>query len=1059
MIRRLLPIAALLLAAHSALADPVPDAMLDGLAWRQIGPFRAGWGTAVAGIPDQPDTFLFGGAGGGVFKTTDAGVTWNLVSDQAPAMSIGALAIAPSDSKRLYAGTGQVTTRYDIAAGDGVWTSEDGGAHWKKIGLDATRHIGAISVDPRNANTLLVAALGHAFGPNKERGVYKSTDAGKTWTQTLFVDENVGASELARDPRDPNLVYASTWQVRFRPWLSYFTPDIGPGSAIWKSTDGGAHFTKLGGEGWPAGPLGRIGLAAARTSKGAPRLYALVDAPKDGGLYRSDDGGAHWTLANPDGELVNGYFSKLAVLPSDADVVFTMGRSIRRCDQAGAHCVIFKGAPGGDDYHEFWINPRDPSRMITGSDQGTVVTVNGGASWSSWYNQPTGQFYHVATDNRFPYWVYAGQQDSGTARVSSRSDYGAITFRDWHPTGADERDDEIPDPSDPNIVYGSGLGGRLTRWDARDGQTQNITPWPISSYGARPTQYSFRYTWITPIAVSAQPPHALYFGSQTLYRSTDQGAHWDPVSRDLSAKSTEGKTCEGDLDASQARACGYGVIYDIAPSPRAKDEIWVGTDDGLVQLTRDGGKTWSNVTPPAVPAWAKIARVDPSAAVEGVAYIAVDNHRQDDFRPHVFKTRDFGKTWSEIVTGLPADHFVDVVRGDPERDGLLYAGTEAGVFVSLDDGAHWQSLTRNLPGVWVRDLVVKDRDLVIATQGRALWILDDVARLRQIAASPSGAAAALFAPSPAYRLRLSQGKDTPLPPEEPQGQNPPTGALIDYWLPADVARVELEVRDSSGKVVRRFASDDKPERLPVEPYFHSRWQVAPPMLSAKAGAHRFVWNLRGVRPKSAHFEYTIAATAGRDTPALPEGVLVAPGDYTLVMKAGDRELKSKLVVKGDPRVRVDTQAIAAAHALYAEVAAELARGYVAIGELAALKKQADALAKQKKEPALDALVAAAAPLSAAEGEQGLNFGAITETLAGIATDLEGSDRLPTQAQRDVLAVLRKRHAATFAAWDAVKAKELVAANAALVTAGLKPIVLPKPEEIDLAAGVESKDLP
>lgn len=1042
-----------LLAALPALAEPLPDAFLDGLEWRSIGPFRAGWGTAVAGFPDQPDTFLFGGAGGGIWKTTDAGVTWNLISDEAPQMSIGALAIAPSNIRRIYAGTGQVTTRYDIAAGDGFWVSDDGGAHWKKSGLEATRHIGAISVDPRNADAVLVAALGHAFGPNPERGVFKSADGGKTWTRTLFVDEDSGAVDLARDPRDPNLVYATTWQVRYKPWLAYFSPDIGPGSALWKSTDGGAHFTRMAGAGWPEGPLGRIGIAATRTKAGASRIYAVVDAPKGGGLYRSDDGGARWTLVNADGELVNGYFAKIAIAPDDADVVYATGRSLRRCSDGGTRCEIFKGAPGGDDYHELWINPKDGRRMITGADQGTVVSVNGGASWSSWYNQPTGQFYHLAADNRFPYWVYAGQQDSGTARVVSRSDYGAISFRDWHPTGADERDDEIPDPADPNIVYGSGLGGRLTRWDARDGQTQNVTPWPIASYGQRPTQWSFRYTWITPIAISPQPPHALYFGAQALYRSIDQGAKWEKISPDLSAKSKEGADCEGELDPAAARACGYGVIFNIAPSPRERDEVWIGTDDGLVKLTRDGGKHWANVTPPAVPAWAKIATVDPSATASGAAYIAVDNHRQDDFKPHVFKTRDYGATWTEITSGLPGDHFVDVVRADPVQDGLLYAGTEAGVFVSLDDGAHWQSLTLNLPRAWVRDLIVKDRDLVVATQGRALWILDDVSRLRQLAAARPAAPAHLFAPAPAYRLRLSQNKDTPLPPEEPVGKNPPTGAVIEYWLASDVDRVELEIRDAAGKTVRRFASDDQPERLPVEPYFHPRWRVpaAPP--SNRAGAHRFVWNLRAPRPRSAKYEFSIAATAGRDTPVLPEGVLLPPGAYRVVLKAAGKELTAPLTVLPDPRVRVDAAAIAQGHALHAQIAAELARGYVALGELAALKRQADAV--KPIPPALEALRVAAAALTSAEGEQALNFNAISEQLASIATDLEGSDRPPTPAQREAVAAIAKRHAAALARWESLKAKELVAANAALP----QPIVLPKPEEIDLGKGAESKDLP
>ncbi len=761
------------LAAAPLWSAPAPD-VTGSLEWRLVGPFRGGWATTVAGAGGASNTFYLGAAGGGVWKTDDAGLTWHVVFDGVGSASVGALAVAPSRPDTVYAGMGQVTSRYDIAPGDGVYRSDDAGRSWRSVGLAATRHIGEIIVDPRDPQSVLVAALGSAFGPNNERGVYRTTDGGKSWTRTLFVSENTGAVDLAFDPADPQVVFASVWQVRYRPWLAYFTPDTGPESGVYRSGDGGATWTRITGGGWPANALGRIGLAVVHRTQGT-RVWAVVDAEKNGGLYRSDDAGRTWLHVNDDHELVSSYFAKLTPVPGDADTVFSMGRGIQRCTKGGTVCEVFKGAPGGDDYHFLWIDPQHPERMITGADQGAVITTNGGGSWSSWYNQPTGQFYKLATDSAFPYRIFGGQQDSGTVRISSRSDDGSITFRDWRPVGGDERDYQVADPRNPDIVYSSGLGGRLSRWDARNGEVQNVTPWPIASYGQRPTDFQFRYSWITPIAISPLAPYPLYFGSQQLWRSTDQGAHWEAISPDLSARGAQPGDCRGNLDPPRARECGYGVIWSIGLSPRDNDEIWIGTDDGIVRMTGDGGKFWTDVTPKDVPHWAKISTVEPSALEPGVAYVAVDNHRQDDFRPLVYRTRDNGASWSLVVNGLPADHFVSVVRPDPVKAGLLYAGTDIGAYYSIDDGANWQPLQRNLPTAWVRDLLVKDDDLIAATQGRAIWVLDGLAPLRQAAAIAAGGKAHLFAPAPAIRLRKNQNHDTPLPPEEPAGTNPPTG--------------------------------------------------------------------------------------------------------------------------------------------------------------------------------------------------------------------------------------------------------------------------------------------
>jgi len=1056
----------LALSAMFAHAQPAADNALDGLQWRLVGPFRAGWSTMVVGIPDQPDTFLFGAADGGVWKTTDAGQTWQPIFDEQPDASIGAIAIAPSNPQIIYVGTGQPEPRYDIAAGNGMYKSVDGGKTWQHIGLDATRHIGAILIDPKNPDVVVVAALGHIFGPNPERGIFRSSDGGKTWQHTLAINAETGVVDLAADPADPNTIYASAWQARNYPWLSYFTPISGNHSGIYKSSDGGLSWTLLAGKGWPEGKLGRIGLAVAHTAGGA-RVYASVDGGTKGGLYRSDDAGANWLYVNPTKAFASWYSSRLSVAPNDPDTIYTVGQSIRRSTDGGKTFEIIKGAPGGDDYHFVWINPKHADHLVTASDQGTVVSVNGGKSWSSWYNQPTGQFYHLGADNRFPYWIYSGQQDSGTVAIASRSDYGALSFRDWHPVGADERDYDLPDPLDPNIVYGSGLGGRLTRWDARTGITQNITPWPVSSYGKRATDVKYRYTWITPIALSAKPPYALYQGAQVLFRSIDQGRHWQTISPDLSAKSGSDKKCaEGDLSLADARRCGFGLIYTIAPSPRDNDEIWIGTDDGRIQLTRDGGKQWNEITPPHLPNWAQVSSIDPSALQAGTAYAAADDHREDSFVPHVYRTHDYGKSWAEITHGLPSNRFVSVVRADPVRVGLLYAGTENGVFVSFDDGDNWQSLQHDLPHTWVRDLLVHGNDLIAATQGRAIWLLDDVSVLRQL--DPSAMQTRLFHPAPAYRLRANQNGDTPLPPETPLGRNPPDGAVIDYSLAANAhSPMVLEVRDGAGKILRHFASD-KPESTPaVARYFDAQWIKPPAQLVATAGAHRFVWDLRYSRPQASQYGYSIAATWGKSAPITPQGGLVLPGDYDIVMRVDGQEYHAALKVLADPRVDVDPAALKQAIDFSVALSAALKRDYIGHGEIRAVRKQIvalkTALVSSQKNTAVSAALNAfdnkAAALINSAGEGTTNLAAIGEVLVGISNDIENTDRAPTEPQRQASEIYDGLLSKTLSQWQALKDHDLIALNAQLHAANLSEIVLPKEDQITPESDDDGQDLP
>jgi photosystem II stability/assembly factor-like uncharacterized protein len=942
----------------------IPESAYHELRWRLLGPFRAGWVLCAAGVPGDPTTFYFGAADGGVFRTRDAGITWQPLFDRHGSASVGALALSPSNAKVIWVGTGQVHQRWDIVSGDGVYRSEDGGETFTNVGLRDTRHIGRIWVDPRDAGRVLVAALGHVFGPNPERGVFRTEDGGRTWKRVLFKDADTGAVDLAADPAQPDTVYASLWQVRRHPWLDYFQPPIGPGSGIWKSDDAGRSWAPVGGRGLPQRPLGRIALAVG-PGTGARRVYATIDAPEVGGLYRSDDGGASWTLANADRSLAGSYMNMVTTDPHDPDVVWVMGRSMRRSTDGGKTFTIFKGAPGGDDYHFLWIDPSEPRRMITGADQGAVVTLNGGTSWSSWYNQPTGQFYRIAADDRFPYRVYSGQQDSGTVSIPIRSNYGQITFRDWHPVGGDERDGDIPDPVDPDVVYGAGLGGRLSKWDAKTGQVQNVSPWPVGTYGRRPQPGSFRYSWITPLAVSARAPHALYQGSQVLWRSLDGGRSWQTISPDLTGALKDAPRCEGDVKVEDATACGYGVIFAIAPSPAADGVVWFGTDNGRVLLTRDDAGTWRDVTPPGMGDWTKVNTIDASPSDPATAYVAADRHRLDDERPLAWRTHDFGATWTEIGRGLPAGAWLGVVRQDPKRKGLLYAGTSRGVHVSFDDGASWQSLQLNLPTTGINDMIVKGEDLVIATQGRGIWALDGVTPLRHLDAHALQSAAVFTPPAVAFRVAGSHNKDTPLPPEEPRAPNPPAGAVLDYFLPAAPAGpLTLEILGPGGEPVRRFRSDDPHEKLAADVYFAELWRPAPASLPARAGHNRFVWDLRYARPRAHEYEYSIAALPGRPASLLPQGPFVLPGTYEVRITGAGEPLTQKLTVAQDPRRRESAADLKALLDFQRQVIAALERA------VAASKEEA---------------------------------GSVAEMLTALAIDLEASDAPPTQPQRELLA--------------------------------------------------------
>jgi len=992
-----------------------------GLRWRLIGPFRGGRSLTSAGVPGQPDTYYFGAVGGGVWKTTDSGRTWHPIFDAEPIASIGALAIAPSDPNVIYVGSGEADMRSDISFGNGMYKSEDGGRTWQHIGLADTRQIGRILINPRNPDIVLVAALGHAYGPNSERGVMRSADGGKTWQKVLYKDPNTGAIDLAADPDNAQIVFASLWNAR-RPAWSAYAPITGPGGGIYKSADGGLTWKQMR-AGLPGEQVGRVGLAVA-AGTGGRRVYATLDHPKQGGLYRSDDGGMSWQRVGADPRIHDRgwYFGTVTVDPRNPDSVFLSNVALYHSTDGGRNFSVLKGAPGGDDYHFLWINPHDPRRMILASDQGTVVTVNAGATWSSWNNQPTAQFYHVATDNDFPYRVYGSQQDSGTASVASRSDFGQITSRDWSPVAGGESGYLLPDPADSRIVYGGDTYGTLFRFDRRTGQAENISPSLDFEFGKDIATRRLRFTWTSPLAFSPQDPATLYFGAQMLLATDDRGKTWRAIGPDLTgADAAAAQAASGPLTVENARARGFGAIYTIAPSPVAAGQIWVGTDSGLIQLTRDGGKTWRNVTPAGLPAWSKISILDASASDAATAYIAVDRHRLEDYQPHIYRTHDFGETWRKIVEGIPAPAFVRTVRADPVRKGLLFAGTELGVYFSFDDGDQWQPLQLNLPVAPIHDLVVHGNDLVVATHGRSFWILDDITPLRAMTLEIQQAEAHLFSPAKSWRVRGNVNQDTPLPPETPAGQNPPAGAILYYNLGSvPTGEIQLEVHDARGALVRSYSSAQ--QRRPSTPRvpFEDRWLRTPQALPKYAGLNRFVWDLRYPTPNSLTHSYPSAAVPG-ETPTQPEGPLALPGKYEVRLIVGGRTYAQPLELAMDPRVNASADDLAHQFELERRIAQDLDRSYAAVDEIKAAREQLKARG-DSREPSAARLDQELADLAGStDPHPGDNtLGELNAALASLQPAVDSADTSPTAEEKAAFARLHRALEVKLADWARMK---------------------------------------
>jgi photosystem II stability/assembly factor-like uncharacterized protein len=1013
-------------------AQQISTKLYQEMRWRCIGPFRAGRTVGATGVPGQPNVFYIGVNNGGVWKTTDYGRTWMPIFDDQPTGSIGDLAVAPSNPNIIYVGSGEGLQRPDLSVGDGIYKSSDGGKTWRNMGLRDAQQIGSIIVDPRDPNRVFVAALGHPYGANAERGVYRSLDGGETWQKVLYKDENTGAIQVEFDPTNPQIVYADLWEARQGPWENGAWQ--GANSGLFKSTDGGATWRQLT-KGLPTTQqgLGRIGIGIARSNPNV--IYATVDAPQLGGVYRSDDAGESWQRVNTDTRLWGrgSDFAEIKVHPKNPDIVYVANIASYRSTDGGKTFTGFKGAPGGDDYHRLWINPDNPDIMLFATDQGAVITVNGGQTWSSWYNQPTAQFYHVITDNRFPYWVYGGQQESGSAGVASRGDYGAITWRDWRTVGVEEYGYVAPDPLNPNIIY----GGKITRYDWATGQVQNIAPEAIRSG-------KYRFLRTAPVIFSPVDPRTLYFAGNVLFKTTSGGHSWDVISPDLSRERPDVPASIGIYRTPEmAGMPRRGVIYTVAPSYKDVNVIWAGTDDGLIHVTSDGGKTWQNVTPPELTSWSKVS--------------AINRFRLDDLRPHIYRTHDGGKTWKEITKGIPESDVVNAVREDPIRPGLLFAGTERAVYVSFNDGDEWHPLRLNMPATAIRDLVIHNDDVVVGTHGRSFWILDDITPLRQINEQVAASDAFLFKPQTAYRVRRSVHTDTPIPPEEPMGQNPPDGAIINYYLKSDAAEVTLEIFDRANKLVRRFSSSDKPEQINENQLPYPMYWIRPPrILSAKAGMQRFVWNLHYPPPDGVARTFPISAIY-RDTPSVPLGPSVLPGEYTVKLTANGRSFTERLTVKMDPRVTTTPNGIAKMFEISIrsyEGARQAREAQEQIRKLRAqLRDRRDRAGQGALADAIGALDQKAAALEGGGGGRGFGgpgaaaaagertFGALAGQLNSLMGLVEGADAMPTTQAVAASDELQRALSDLLARWNELKGRDVTALNEQLRQANL-PLLAP-----------------
>jgi photosystem II stability/assembly factor-like uncharacterized protein len=1027
-------------------SSPTPTPQVDPklfsrMQWRQVGPFRGGRALAIEGVPGEPNTWYFGAVAGGVWKTTDGGANWAPVFDKQDISSIGAIAVAPSDHNTIYAGTGEAAIRGNTTYGTGVYKSVDGGKNWKNIGLRDTRQIGALIVHPTNPDIVLVAALGHAFGPNQERGIFRTSDGGKTWNKVLYKDENTGGIDIVFDPHNPNVVFASLWQARRQPW---FFSSGGPGSGLYKSEDNGVTWKQLTGNGLPDGILGKIGIAVSGADSN--RIYAIIEA-KEGGIYRSEDGGENWARVNDDGRFRQRawYFSKIYADPKSVDTVYVLNTGAFKSVDGAKTFNLLPARHG--DHHGFWIDPQNPNRLGNANDGGASVSMDGGKTWTTQGNQPTAQFYHVAVDNAFPYHIYGAQQDNSNVGIASRSESGMIGRENWFMAGGGECGFVIPDPRDWHIIY-SNNEGYITRYDKNKEEIQDVSVWPMDNSGHGATDLTHRFQWVSPLMLSPHNPDVIYTAAECVFKSSDHGMTWNQISPDLTRNDKSKQQPSGGPLTNDITSVEYfDTIFALAESPKQQGTLWAGTDDGVVQVSTDDGQHWANVTP-KMPEWSTVSIIDPSPHDANSAYLAVDRHRLDDFKPYIFKTTDLGKSWTAITAGIPDGAYAHAVREDPRRKGLLYAGTELGVYVSFDDGAHWQPLQLNLPQSPIHDLVVKDDDLVAATHGRAFWVLDDLAPLRQINPQTASADTILYQPQTAVRLHYPEEIDK----RQPAGENPPPGAIIDYYFKtAPKDEVTIDIYDSQGKVVRHLSSKEKKEfeQPPEWPDQVKELKTIP----ANEGMNRYAWNLRYNDPIQ-----TPGAFYGG---AGPRGSLALPGDYQAKLTANGKTQTAPLHLVLDPRSKGQEAALQKQFALSQQVTERISQLHQAVNEIRDVKAQIKGLhAKfdqdERVKPALAAADEMEKKMSAIEeqliqvnlkGSEGsLAFPVmLNEKFDTFSHAIDAGDREPTKPEMDVFAALTASLEEQLQKWGQIQKEELPKVTALIKQADLPALAVPPPK--------------
>jgi photosystem II stability/assembly factor-like uncharacterized protein len=1033
------------LLSNSMHAQTLDENALKGMKWRQIGPFRGGRALAVTGVSGDPETYYFGAVAGGVWKTANGGLTWTPMTDKTGIMSVGAIAVAPSDSNVIYVGTGESCIRGNISYGDGMYKSLDGGKTWAHIGLEDSQHIAKIVVHPQNADIVYVAALGHAYGSNEMRGVFRSNDGGKTWQKVLYKDNKTGAIDLVFDPNNPHILFAAMWEAQRTPWS---LTSGGPGSGLYRSSDDGATWKRLEGHGLPSGVLGRIGVSVSGAD--GNRVYAIIEAEK-GGIYRSEDAGESWKLINPDHRFTQRawYFHHIFADPKSVDTVYVLNTGVSRSTDGG-HTFEFVRAPHGDN-HGLWIDPAHPQWMIVGNDGGASVSHDTGKSWTTQYNQPTAQFYHVAADTAVPYRVYGAQQDNSTVAIASRSDHGVIDRPDWYDVGGGESGYVVPDPRNPDVVYAGSYDGLITRFDKKNAQEQDISSWPLIPMGAGAAELKHRFQWTAPILISPNDPNVLYHGGEAVVKSTDSGMTWTAISGDLTRNDkSKQQSSGGPLTQDNTSVEYYDTVFALAESSVEKGVLWAGTDDGLVHVTRDGGQHWANVTAKEFGEWSLVSIIEASPHAAGAAYVAIDRHKLDDYRPYVFKTTDYGKSWTKITTGLPESSYVHAVREDPKRKGLLFAGTENGIFALFDDGGHWQSIRQNLPMTPIHDLVVKNDDLLVATHGRSFWILDNIAPLRQMNSSTSGEDVHLYQPVPAIRYR---GPGFQLPPTVPVGANPPTGVVIDYFLKsAPKDGVTLEILDAKGKVIRKYSSKKAAEGASPD---EEEFGFARPgeALPAEEGLNRFTWDMRSEAPARVP---GAVSWGGR-----PNGPLVVPGTYQIKLTVAGKTATAAAEIQKDPRVAVSQADLEKQNELAVRIRDRVNAGHEAVNQIRSVRGQLDALKKRLgadagAKPVMEAADALKKKMDAVEekiiqpksksGEDPLNYPIqVADQMMALQGTVESADAAPTAQSYVVYEELNGRLQAQLAVWREIQSKDLAALNE-LIKKNNIPAIAPAAEK-------------